>query len=267
MPYGIQQPAISGQISQLEKAVGVKLFHRRPFGLTPAGAKLFGEIERFFSGLKELPAQVRGHAKQRLRLAAPARILRDYLPDLLDAYKRRFPDFKLSLFDANQAIAEELLRKGEIDLAITELGGRPGISIQSCSLIRLPLVLVVPKHARFKSIHDIFDRRTASTSLISLPAEEVITKHFHLGLRKLGLAWTPAIELSSIELIETYVSLGFGVGTSVALPRKKSKSGLRLLALKKFPPVTVAALWIGELSEIAASFFGDIKKLADRLGR
>jgi len=80
MPYGIQQPAISGQLSQLEKALGVRLFDRRPFGLRPAGAKLFNEIEPFFAGLGRLPAYVRGHAHEHLRLAAPGRILRDYLP-------------------------------------------------------------------------------------------------------------------------------------------------------------------------------------------
>jgi DNA-binding transcriptional LysR family regulator len=36
-------------------------------------------------------------------------------------YKRRHPDFHLTLHDANQAMAEELLRKREIDLTITEL--------------------------------------------------------------------------------------------------------------------------------------------------
>jgi DNA-binding transcriptional LysR family regulator len=65
MPYGIQQPAISGQLSQLEKTLGTKLFHRRPFGLTSGGARLFAEIEPFFSGLRDLPHQVRGHATQR----------------------------------------------------------------------------------------------------------------------------------------------------------------------------------------------------------
>ena len=31
MPYGIQQPAVSGQMLQLERSLGVKLFNRRPF--------------------------------------------------------------------------------------------------------------------------------------------------------------------------------------------------------------------------------------------
>ena len=38
IPYGIQQPAVSGQIAKLEESLGTKLFQRRPFTLSPAGA-------------------------------------------------------------------------------------------------------------------------------------------------------------------------------------------------------------------------------------
>jgi DNA-binding transcriptional LysR family regulator len=267
MPYGIQQPAISGQISQLEKTLGAKLFQRRPFGLTPAGLKLFDEIEHFFAGLKELPDQVRGHATGRLRFAAPAIILRDYLPDILRGYKRRDRDFRLTLYDANQATAEELLRKHEIDLAISELEGTPAKSIRSCTLIRLPLVLVVPETMTCRTLADFFRQGSPSESLISLPADEVISKHFHAGLRKLGRAWTPTIEVTSLELIDIYASLGFGVGVSVKIPGRPRKSGLRLVPLRQFSPLTVAALWIGDLSNPAANFLADVKKLAGRLNR
>ena len=267
MPYGIQQPAISGQLSQLEKTLGTKLFHRRPFGLTPAGVKLFAEIESFFSGLRDLPHQIRGHATQRLRLAAPAIILRDYLPKIFVEYKRRYPDFHLALHDANQAIAEELLRKREIDLAITELEGRPASSISSCVLLRLPLILVLPKSAIYRALGDFFRDGSPSQSLISLPPGEVIAKHFQAGLRKLGLAWVPAIEVSSLELIDLYASLGFGVGLSVALPGLNRKTRLRTISLVKFPPLTIAALWSGELTDLARMFFTDIHKVANRLNR
>jgi DNA-binding transcriptional LysR family regulator len=267
MPYGIQQPAISGQISQLERTLGLKLFHRRPFGLTTAGLRLFDEIEGFFSALVDLPAYVRGHARQQLRLAAPARILRDYLPRLLASYKRRFPDFKLTLFDANQGIAEEFLRKGEIDLAITELGARPGVSIQCHRLIQVPLILVIPKRAPFENLAAILDRDHNFPNLISLPPDEVIARHFQAGLRKLKLDWSPTIELGSLELIETYVSLGLGVGVSIAAPGRQIQKGLRVLPLPKFSRLTIAALWIGELPALANSFLANIKKMAARMSQ
>jgi DNA-binding transcriptional LysR family regulator len=267
MPYGIQQPAISGQISQLEKNLGAKLFHRRPFRLTLAGTKLFGEIESFFAGLDQLPEQVRGHATQHLRLAAPAIMLREYLPDTLANYKRRYPEFRLTLHDANQAVAEELLRKREIDLAITELEGRPSPSIECCNLVRLPLVLIVPRAARVRSLKDVFENGKPIERLISLSSAEVLTKQFQDGLKRFGFNWPAAIELSSIDLIDTYAALGFGIGASVALPQRKLSSKLRQVALPGFPLLNISALWTGELSKLASSFLEDVKKIARRLTR
>lgn len=267
MPYGIQQPAISGQISQLEKTVGVKLFHRRPFGLTASGARLFAEIEAFFAGLPELASHIRGQATQRLRVAAPGTILRNYLPAIFADYKRRFPDFRLTLHDANQASAEELLRKHEIDLAITELEGKPPAPIKSSVLVRLPLVLVVHEKTQYQSSRDFFRKEGVRESLISLPANEVISKHFHAGLRKLRLAWPPRIEVSSLELIDLYTSLGFGVGLSIAVPGSEKKKGLRVLPLRNFSPLTIALLWIGEPSNLAETFLAEIKSVALQLLR
>jgi DNA-binding transcriptional LysR family regulator len=267
MSYGIQQPAISGQLLQLERHFGTKLFHRRPFGLTSGGLKLFAEIEPFFAGLPELRGQVRGHASQRLRIAAPAAILRDYLPKILAKYKRRYRDFELIVHDANQASAEELLRKREIDLAICELEGRPAPPIESLTLLRIPLVLVVPEQMAFRTLSDFFQKSAPRQGLISLPPSEAISRNFHGGLKKLGLAWIPKIEVGSLELIDLYTSLGFGVGLSIAKPGMRRKRGLRALPLRRFPPLTIAVLRIGDLSGLAATFLADIKNLATQLSR
>ena len=74
MPYGIQQPAVSGQILQLEETLGIKLFQRRPFSLTPSGRELFQFIEPFFGRIDDTGARLRGEISQR----APARSARDH---------------------------------------------------------------------------------------------------------------------------------------------------------------------------------------------
>lgn len=267
MPYGIQQPAISGQLLQLEKTLDVRLFERRPFGLTPAGSKLFGEIEGFFSALPDLPAQVRGHTQQRLRLAAPGRILRDYLPDILARYKRQYRDLELTLHDVNQASAEDLLRRREIDIAITELESPVSASFETRRLVQLPPVLVVPRRSRIRSINDLFRHGRSGEKLISLPAHEALSKNFHAGLRKIGLHWQIAIEVVSLELIDIYTSLGFGIGTSVFLPGRKVPRDLRFVSLQGFPRLTIGAFWLGELPWIAESLLGDLQKIAEKMKR
>src|ERR1700743_1333762 len=60
IPYGIQQPAISAQIIQLENTLGMALFTRRPFRLTKSGEELFRFIEPFFGGLEAMGQKLRG---------------------------------------------------------------------------------------------------------------------------------------------------------------------------------------------------------------
>src|SRR6476660_6159493 len=60
IPYGIQQPAVSGQVAQLEEYLGVVLFQRRPFALTGAGEKLYKFIQPFFSNLDQIASELQG---------------------------------------------------------------------------------------------------------------------------------------------------------------------------------------------------------------
>jgi DNA-binding transcriptional LysR family regulator len=253
MPYGIQQPAISAQILRLEEDLGVKLFQRRPFQLTPAGRELYEFAAPFFSRVAETSARLRGDTAQRLRLAALDIILRNHLPTLLVRHRRRFPHLKLRLYDANQAMAEELLKKQEIDLAITELEGKPAMGIRSETLLQVPLVLLVPENHSAKSAREIL-KRTASEPLIALPENEALTKLFRRGLATQDLVWPTSIETGSLDLVAPYVAAGFGVAAGVLAPGDRAPAKTRALPLRGFPKLVVAALWTGKLPPIAESF-------------
>ncbi|HWB61047.1 MAG TPA: LysR family transcriptional regulator, partial [Chthoniobacteraceae bacterium] len=64
MPYGIQQPAISAQILQLEESLNLILFQRRPFQLTPAGRELYEFVEPFFGRLDETARRLLGETNR-----------------------------------------------------------------------------------------------------------------------------------------------------------------------------------------------------------
>src|SRR3982750_510781 len=80
IPYGIQQPAVSGQVAQLEEFLGVTLFQRRPFSLTPPGVKLYEFITPFFSGLDAIASDLQGGKARQIRIGASTIVLRDHLP-------------------------------------------------------------------------------------------------------------------------------------------------------------------------------------------
>ena len=262
MPYGIQQPAVSGQILQLEETLGLKLFQRRPFHLTPAGRELYGFVEPFFGRLGETGLRLRGESSQRLRLAAPAMILRDHFPNMLEQHRRKFPNLKLQLYDVNQAMAENLLQKQEIDLAFTEIEDKPPAGIKSAIIIKVPLVLLVPAGHKLSSLRQLWKNPEPGETLISLPAAEVISKRFKQGLDRIGVKWAPSVEISSLDLVAAYVSAGLGIGVSVIAPGFPPPPRVKVFPLPSFPPLVIAALWQNRLPPIAESFLQEAKRRA-----
>ncbi len=263
MPYGIQQPAVSGQILKLEESIGGKLFHRRPFQLTPHGEKLFSFIAPFFSNLHEVGGELRGKTSNRLRLAASAEVLRDHVPPLLRLLREAFPGLVLSLREANQALAEPLLQRGEIDLAITEAEGAPAAGLETLVLARLPLVLLAREDSPVKSLKSLLARgERIAQPLVSLPAHEALVRIFREGLRQLGWTWEASIEVTAADLVETYVAEGFGLGLAVAVPGAPPRRGLRHIPLPGFSPLVVAAFWAGRLPAVPAAFLELVRKRA-----
>ena len=126
MPYGIQQPAVSGQLLQLEEKLGVKSFNRRPFALTPAGEELYDYCYPFFSRLRDVEERLRGEESQHLRLAASASTLRNHLPDVLEDLKKEEPNLRLSLKEVDPSDVHHLLTSQQVDIgerARREVGG------------------------------------------------------------------------------------------------------------------------------------------------
>lgn len=258
MPYGIQQPAVSGQIARLEEALGAKLFNRRPFSLLPAGAELFEFIKPFFDDLDKVAGRIRGASLQ-LRIAAPPIVLHDYVPELLRRVRRRFPIFRLQLHEAAQADAERLLLAGDIDLAITIIDGKRRPEIHSRPLLELPLILLVNKRQNITRARQLWSRDKIEETLITFPRRDAVQAHFRRGLEQLGVEWFPGIEVNSTRLIDHYVANGYGIGLTVAAPGFKSPPGVSVIPLPGFPPVIVGIAWAGKLPPIAQQFLAEVE--------
>ncbi len=265
IPYGIQQPAVSGQVAQLEEYLGVVLFQRRPFALTAAGEKLYQFVQPFFSRLDEVASDLQGGKERHIRIGAPAIVLRDHLPDFFHNVRKKYPNLKLALREGYQAELESLLQKEEIDLAVTVIEKQLAPGIRSVALLDLPLVLLVEKNSRITSAEQIWKQDKIQEPLICLPSAEAISKNFQQGLNRLGVDWFPSIEVSSVDLIQTYVVNGFGVGLSVLVPKAGVLPGVRVVPLPGFAPVVMGALWRGKSSALLQAFLDELQLRAKRL--
>jgi DNA-binding transcriptional LysR family regulator len=254
IPYGIQQPAVSAQVSQLEEFLGVTLFQRRPFLLTAEGEKLFRFIQPFFANLEKVAAELQGGQARHFRIGASTIVLRDHMPQLLNGVRRKFPGLKISLREGFPAQLESFLAKDEVDLVITMIDRNPPPGFESEILLELPMVLLVEKSSKLKSAKELWQQDKIDDPLICLPSHEALTKNFQAKLLELGVEWFPTMEASSADLIETYVASGLGIGVSISVPRRPLPKNVRALALKDFPPAIVGGLWRGKKAPLLEAF-------------
>ncbi|MEY4916466.1 MAG: HTH-type transcriptional regulator BenM [Verrucomicrobiota bacterium] len=265
IPYGIQQPAVSAQVAQLEEFLGVTLFQRRPFALTPEGEKLFRFIQPFFANVDKVANEIQGGQARHFRIGASTIVLREHMPQLLNGVRKKFPGLKISLREGFPAQLESLLSKDEVDLVITMIDRTAPPGFESLVLMELPMVLLVEKNSKIKSAAELWKRDKIDEALICLPAHEAMTKNFQTRLAALGVEWFSTMEASSADLIETYVANGLGIGVSVSVPGKALPKNVRALALQDFPGVVVGALWRGKKSPLLEAFLDMAKVRAKEI--
>ena len=258
IPYGIQQPAVSGQIAKLEESLGTKLFQRRPFALSPTGTELFDFIRPFFENIDVVPERLRQNSSPQLRIAAPAIVLHDYLPQILQRVRTKFPAFRLYLHEATRTDAERLLLARDVDLAIMLIDKKSRAGIQVRPLLELPLILLVDKKSKLTRAEELWKRDKIEETLVCFSRSDPVHAYFQRGLERLGVEWFCGIEVTSERLIQHYVASGYGIGLTVAVPGFRPPSPLRALPLSDFPPVVVGVAWSGKLPNIARQLLAEL---------
>lgn len=117
------QSAISQQVAALERETGTKLVERGPRGirLTQAGEVVVKHADAVMSRLscaeEELQA-LAGLRGGRLSLSTFQSAGATLVPRAVAAFHKRYPDVELALTQAEPEDATEMLRAGELDLAI-----------------------------------------------------------------------------------------------------------------------------------------------------
>ena len=264
MPYGIQQPSVSAQIGRLEKELGVVLFIRRPFQLTPEGAMLYERIQPFFSQLPELADELRQEGSLHLKLGACPSVLRHHLPALMQAMKAKKPGLRISLREIHMDEIADHLVKQIADISVGAVIGSFPATLRMDELLKVPLALLVQEDfplTTWKQVLARHKRKDGSIDLplIAPPVQSVITRRFHEGLTVTRLAWETEVEVSNFDVIRDYVMHGFGVGMSVVIPGARPPEGLRQIQINDFPPLQVVAVYLQEPKPVVAWFVKELK--------
>jgi LysR family hydrogen peroxide-inducible transcriptional activator len=164
----VTQPALSMQIRDLERLLGVNLVERRPgeVVLTDIGTEVVRRGERVLAASRDLVdyAQHQGRLLSgRLTLGVIPTLGPYLLPRILPLLQRRYPDLRVELRETQTKVLLDELGRGGLDAVMLALPVPEG-EIEALELFDDPFLLAVPASEARPGIarvsaHDIDQRR------------------------------------------------------------------------------------------------------------
>src|SRR5262245_660260 len=144
----VTQPALSMQIRELEKVLGVELVERRAgeLALTQIGAEVAVRGDRMLAAARDLVdfAQHRGRLLTgRLQFGVIPTLAPYVLPKILPQLQRRFPDLRVQLRETQTKSLMDELTHGTLDVVMLALPAGEG-DIETIHLFDDPFLLAVP---------------------------------------------------------------------------------------------------------------------------
>jgi len=214
LDLNLTPPAVTMQIKELEREVGLPLFDRdaRQVRLTLTGEYLLTHARRMLAEMKNAQDMV-----ARLRRLEGGELVigmvssaQHFLPALMGAFRDEHKDVALRLRVGNRDQLAAWMRDNELDLAVM---GRPPreIAARAEPFAVNPLVLVTPAHHAFTRMEQVSAQRVSSETLLLREAgsgtraalEEYLREHHvHLGV---------TMELPNNDAIKQAVIAGLGV--------------------------------------------------------
>jgi DNA-binding transcriptional LysR family regulator len=243
MPYGIQQPAISEQIAELETAIGQKLFKRQPFQLTSAGRALFAPVAGFFRELNETVRELQRQPVE-MRIGAEELLIQHYLPPAIARMLGLNRELRFSLHSGSESEMTRRLQNGEVDLVLTALADRPPAGIAKRVVAEVNLALLVAINASITSADELWLAGPEITQpLVCSAASHGVIQIFERGLSRGGIRWPNQIVTSSLASVPALVATGVGIGVTLDLPDVPVRRDVRMLPLVGFDRARVSVLW------------------------
>jgi len=212
-------PAVTYQLAELEREVGVPLLDRtgRSIRLTPAGLRLVEHAETILAScelaLADVQAfsdEIRGTVRLSVFRAAPGGVTLAALLSL----SRQYPELQVITSDLDPARAVSALRAGQLDIALSYEWGltpRPhNVGIDREALFTEPMVLVLPASHRSEVPTHLQDFAEASWCIAQdeehgRRAVEHVARHY-------GFEPKVVFESDNFRAIATAVEAGLGIG-------------------------------------------------------
>jgi DNA-binding transcriptional LysR family regulator len=214
----ITQPAVSIQVQELEKSLGVTLFHRRPGGLrvTEVGETVYAYAQQIFAlsrRMLEAVEELQGLKTGHLRLGASTTPGEFVLPTAVGRFRQLYPGIRVELVIANtHSIIQRILSR-EMDLGM--VGDRPEEHSGELELVHYlddEIVLVAAPGSPASRQQPLTPQQVAEAGLIVREEGSATRRVAETHLVSLGVSPQIVLELGSNQAVKQAASAGGGIG-------------------------------------------------------
>jgi LysR family transcriptional regulator, nitrogen assimilation regulatory protein len=218
----IAQPALSNQISNLEKELDTQLLSRSVRGVTPteAGKTLYRHAQAIIRQVEHLKYEVKNESanpKGAVSIGLPTSVSNVLASPLIAATQERYPEIKLQIVESLSGHLQELVSNGRIEMSL--LFDNPLVEGQSVdqssgfSLIKTPILeeeLFLQTTAALSKKKTITLAAAADLNFV-LPGKSNATRQLiDLAFANAGIQPKIVTELDSLSTIQAVVEDGLG---------------------------------------------------------
>jgi DNA-binding transcriptional LysR family regulator len=233
----LSQPAVTRQISLLEREVKTRLFDRlgRHIALTAAGDALHGyalEILRQMEEAKRAVADVSSGVAGRLTVGASSTAATYLLPPILRQYHESYPAVDLNIHTGLSARIAELVLKNEVDLGVV-MGDHEGPGLTTIPIAESATVVVVyPDHPLVnKGERGISAEELKGSALILMEEGTNLRRYVDRLLSTAAVKEQVSLELDNVEAIKKMIEARLGISLLPLMAVESEIADRRLIAL------------------------------------
>ncbi len=212
----LSQPSVSLQLKALERELGTSLLERtrRRITLTDAGEALYEMARPLVEGFenldREFQTRTRGTQAGKLTVAAGSSTIQYLLPELVKAYRERYPSVHLQLANVTGKDGLALLRADEADIAIGSMLDVPN-DIAWAPVYHYDPMLIMPPDHPLASLDAIRLEDLSPYGLILPPQRLTTFRLVDMVFQQRHVPYTVAIEVGGWDVIKQYVAMGLGI--------------------------------------------------------
>ena len=208
------QPTVTTHLRKLESEFSITLFDRikRPIQLTSEGTGFLSLITPIVESVDSLKIQMDyPDRKGAFVVGAYPDLALHHLPETIQEFTAEYPDVHLRLVARPYMQLIQMVKSGEVDLALCSPPPADESSLVFNELFQYNVVLMTPPGHELLKEHPIQLKDTSSWPLILAGPESQTRRRVEQALKDEGITYNIVLEMDNTELIKKYVEIGMGV--------------------------------------------------------